>query len=280
MTTCEIELEDSYRLHRRFDRMGRLVGDLGMQTLFNAHVMVVGVGGVGSFAAEALARSGVGRITLVDFDKICITNTNRQIHTMKGQIGKNKVMVMADRLRLINPSIQVDEYPLFYNMDSSDQIVDLNPDWVIDAIDNITAKCHLLASCVARGVKVLCSTGAAARMDPTCIKTADLSATRVDPLARAVRKILREKYGFPEKRTESFGIPAVYSDEPIIDPVELKYDGGMGFRCVCPQGENGLHECEKRNRIDGTAGFVTGAFGLTCASVVVRDLVKDLRPEL
>ena len=187
MTTCEIELEDSYRLHRRFDRMGRLVGDVGMQTLFNAHVMVIGVGGVGSFAAEALARSGVGRITLVDFDKICITNTNRQIHTMKGQIGKNKVMVMADRLRLINPSLEVDEFPLFYNMDSSDQILDLNPDWVIDAIDNITAKCHLLASCVARDIKVLCSTGAAARMDPTRIKTADLSATTVDPLARAVR---------------------------------------------------------------------------------------------
>jgi tRNA A37 threonylcarbamoyladenosine dehydratase len=280
MTTCEIELEDNYRMHRRFDRMGRLIGDLGMQTLFNAHVMVVGVGGVGSFAAEALARSGVGRITLVDFDKICITNSNRQIHTMKGKIGKDKVMVMAERLRLINPSIQVDEYPLFYNMDSSEQILGLKPDWVIDAIDNITAKCHLLASCVAQDIKVLCSTGAAARMDPTRIKTADLSATTVDPLARAVRKILRDKYGFPEKRSADFGIPAVYSDEPLIDPVELHYDGGMGFRCVCPHGENGLHECEKRNRIDGTAGFVTGSFGLTCASVVVRALVKDLRPEL
>ena len=128
--------------------------------------------------------------------------------------------------------------------------------------------------------KVLCSTGAAARMDPTRIKTADLSATTVDPLARAVRKILRDKYGFPEKRSADFGIPAVYSDEPLIDPVELHYDGGMGFRCVCPHGENGLHECEKRNRIDGTAGFVAGSFGLTCASVVVRALVKDLRPEL
>ena len=110
-------------------------------------------------------------------------------------------------------------------------------------------------------------------MDPTRIRVADLAQTTVDPLARAVRKILREKYGFSNEKNSVFGIPAIFSEELPVEPKELTYDRGMGFRCVCPHGENGLHECERRNRIDGTAGFVTGAFGLTCASVVVRELL-------
>ncbi len=265
--------EDNYRLHRRFDRMGRLIGDGGMQALFDAHVMVIGLGGVGSFAAEALARSGVGRLTLVDFDLICITNTNRQLHTMRGLIGKPKSEAMQERLEKINPRATVEGLRVFYEAGTSEDLLGRRPDLVIDAIDNVTAKCHLLAECKERGLPVICSTGAAARMDPTKIEVADLADTRIDPLARSVRKILREKYGFPPTGTP-FGIASVYSVEEPIGPVELLYDMGEGFKCVCPQGQNGQHECERRNRIDGTAGFVTGAFGLTCASLAVKQLLQ------
>lgn len=274
MSLVELQVEDRYRLHRRFDRMGRLVGDAGMRALFDAHVVVVGIGGVGSFAAEALARSGVGRLTLVDFDLVCITNSNRQIHTLKGTIGKPKVEVMAERLRRINPQIQVDARRVFYSEHASNEVISNDADWVVDAIDNITAKCHLLATCKERQIPVICSTGAAARMDPTRVAVTDLAKTRVDPLARAVRKILREQYDFPRDNDRPFRIPAVFSDEQPLAPQPLDYDEGKGFRCVCPQGNNNLHGCEDRNRIDGTSGFVTGTFGLVCASWVVRRICE------
>lgn len=264
----DTEVEDRYRLHRRFDRMGRLVGDEAMERLFASHVMVIGLGGVGSFAAEALARSGVGRLTLVDFDKVCVTNSNRQLQAMKGTIGKYKATVLAERLSLVNPQARVDPLTMFYNRNTYEDILALQPDWIVDAIDNITAKCHLLVTCRERGLKVVTSTGASGRMDPTAIGVADLAKTHVDPMAAAVRKILRQNHGLPRKG--ELGIPAVYSTEPIREPLELHYDDGQGFRCVCPGGKNDLHSCEDRNVIYGTASFVTGSFGLTCASVVVR----------
>ena len=266
------DVEDSYRLHRRFDRMGRLIGDSGMQTLFKSHVMVIGLGGVGSHAAEALVRSGVGKVTLVDFDKVCITNTNRQIQAMKGKVGKYKATVLAERLQKINPQAEVVEKIIFYNEPNSEELLATEPDYVVDAIDNVTAKCHLLATCVERGIPVVCSTGASGRMDPTSIQTADLAQTRIDPLASTVRKLLRQNYDFPRKG--DFGIQSVFSVEPIAMPIELKYDEGTGFRCVCPGGANNFHSCDNRNVIYGTAGFVTGSFGLTCASLVVRSILE------
>ncbi len=266
-------VEDDYRLHRRFDRMGRLVGDGGMRALLDADVLVVGLGGVGSFAAEGLVRSGVGRVRLVDFDKVCITNTNRQLQAMKGRIGKFKADVLAERLQLVNPSARVEAVRAFYNAGASQSmLLDDRPDVVVDAIDNITAKCHLLLTCREHDIPVVCSTGASGRMDPTRIETADLAQTRVDPLANAVRRILRQRYGFP--RTGPFGIPAVFSTEPCAEPLELTYDKGEGFRCVCPGGKNDVHSCEERAVIYGTAGFVTGAFGLACASLAVRRIVR------
>ena len=267
------DVEDSYRLHRRFDRMGRLVGDGGMKTLFSSHVMVIGLGGVGSHAAEALVRSGVGKVTLVDFDKVCITNTNRQLQAMKGKVGKYKSSVLSERLQQINPQAEVVDCIEFYNADSSERLLGMNPDYVIDAIDNVTAKCHLLSSCRERGIPVVSSTGASGRMDPTSIQTSDLASTRIDPLAATVRKLLRQQYDFP--RTGEFGVQAVFSTEPIAMPQELHYDEGKGFRCVCPGGANNFHSCENRNVIYGTAGFVTGTFGLTCASLVVRGLLSE-----
>jgi tRNA threonylcarbamoyladenosine dehydratase len=260
--------ESDYRLHRRFDRIGRLVGDAAMARLLGSHVMVIGLGGVGSFAVEALARSGVGKLTLVDFDRVCITNSNRQVQAVQGTIARQKTAVLAERVRLINPRARAEPRPLFYSARTAAELLGERPDWVVDAIDNVTAKCHLLSSCKDRGIPVVCATGASGRLDPTKVQIVDLAETCVDPLADAVRRTLRRKYGFPP--AGRFGIPSVFSTEPAADPAELSYDGGEGFRCVCPGGTNDVHGCEDRRVIYGTAGFVTGAFGFACASVVVR----------
>ena len=217
----------TYNLHRRFDRIGRLVGDKAMHTLFDANVVVIGLGGVGGHAAEALARSGVGRLTVVDFDLVCVTNANRQVQALRGNVGKPKANVLAERLRRINPHAEIRAVPLFYDARIADKLLNDDVDFVVDAIDNITAKCNLLAHCRDRAIPVVCSTGASGRMDPTRIQVADLSKTRVDPLAAAVRKILRQKYDFP--KSGQWNIPSVFSDEPLSTPYELFYDGGDGF---------------------------------------------------
>ncbi len=273
----EPRLEDdetsTYKLHRRFDRMGRLIGDTGMERLFASHVMVVGLGGVGSWAAESLARSGVGKLTIVDFDLICVTNANRQLHALRGTTGKQKAAVMAERLRLINPRLEVIAEPVFYNAESSAALMAHGPDLVIDAIDNLAAKTHLIATCRAAGVPLVVSGGASGRMDPTQIRVADLNAVIHDPFLAATRKLLRKNHEFPQGDKLPWGITAVHSLEAPADPVELHYDNGEGFRCVCPHGGNDLHGCMHRNVIYGTAGFVTGAFGLACASAAVRTLL-------
>jgi tRNA A37 threonylcarbamoyladenosine dehydratase len=284
VTSQPLDELETYRLHRRFDRMGRLIGDAAMKKLMESHVLIVGLGGVGSWAAESVVRSGVGRVTVVDFDEICITNSNRQLHALAGLVGKNKAEVMAERFSRINPQATIVPVIEFFNFESADRILGqaqaapgsgefsgLRPDYVIDAIDNVTAKCHLLKKCRELGLPVVSSTGSAGRLDPTRIRIADLAATEGDPLARHVRRILRQQYGFPEKG--EFGIPAVYSDETVIEPFELSYDGGKGFRCVCPQGDNPYNTCDQKNVILGNASFVTGAFGLACASAAIRGLI-------
>jgi tRNA A37 threonylcarbamoyladenosine dehydratase len=265
--------ETAYRTHRRFDRAARLFTEPGLGRLMGARVLVFGMGGVGSFAAEALSRSAVGELVLIDFDEICITNVNRQLHALKGNVGRQKVDVMAERLRLIHPAGVVTPVPSFYNESSSAELLAGQIDFVVDAIDNVTAKVHLLASCLARNIPVVSSMGAAARLDPTRIRTADLAHTHKDPLARHVRRMLRKEHGLAFDEKQPLGITAVFSDEEPIDPSAVGYDQGEGFRCVCPNGDNGLHSCEKRSRIEGSAAFVTGAFGLACASVVVRTLI-------
>ena len=265
--------ETKYVLHRRFDRMGRLIGDEKMEKLMGSHVMIIGLGGVGSWAAESIARSGVGKITLVDFDDICITNANRQLHALTGLVGKKKAHIMAERLQKINPQAKVIGMDLFYHAETSEQIFADKPDYVIDAIDNITAKCHLIATAKAKGIKVIMSGGSGSKIDPTKIKVSDLSKTNVDPLCSTIRKLLRQNFQFP--RDKSFGVPCVWSDETPRDPVALHYDKGEGFKCVCPQNDFNLHSCDSRNVIHGTASFVTGAFGLNLAGWVVRDIVQE-----
>lgn len=274
MTDAELE---NYKLHRRFDRMGRLIGDVAMQRLMDSHVLVIGLGGVGSWAAESIARSGVGEITLVDFDEICVTNTNRQLHALYGKVGSKKAEVMAERLSLVNPGAKIHPLVEFYNEEHCSRVFQKRPDFVIDAIDNVKAKCHLLTYCREQRIPIVTSTGSGGRLDPTQVRIADLAATQVDPLARALRSILRQKYGFPSDEEIPFGIPAVYSTEPYTEPVELHYDGGKGFRCVCPQKDNPYNTCDRKNVIMGNASFVTGTFGFVCASVAVQHLLKSTR---
>ncbi|MBL92453.1 MAG: tRNA threonylcarbamoyladenosine dehydratase [Myxococcales bacterium] len=272
--------ENKYRLHRRFDRLGRLYGDRAVSRLMQSKVVVFGVGGVGSFAAEALVRSAIGHITLVDFDDVCVTNANRQLQALKGNIGKPKAWVLRDRLQLINPQAQVVAKRAFYNAQRSEAL--LTPPWpeaqqydyVVDCIDNMTAKGHLLKTCKDLGIPVISSMGAAGKLDPTRIQIADIANTQVDPMAREMRHILRKKHGLPGKGP--MGITAVYSDEHRAWPKELTYDEGEGFRCVCPT-KYQEHNCDSQNLIDGTAAFVTGAFGLACASHVINTLTAMLR---
>lgn len=272
---AEPEAEATYRLHRRFDRMGRLVGDPGMQKLLASHVMVIGLGGVGSWAAEALARAGVGRLSLVDFDLVCVTNANRQLHAMRGTTGKPKSEVMAARIESIHPSCVVEGIRSFYEAETSEALLDRKPDLIIDAIDNLTAKAHLIDSCRTRGIPLVVSGGASGRMDPTQIRISDLSEVEGDPFLKSLRKLLRRRHAFPAER--GWDIATVHSLEAPRAPLELGYDHGEGFRCVCPQGDNGKHTCDQRNLIYGTAGFLTGSFGLACASVAVRTLLGETR---
>lgn len=256
--------------HRRFDRTARLIGDEGIARLGASTVTVFGVGGVGSAAAEALVRSGVGRVILVDYDRICVTNVNRQVHAMKGTLGKTKVDVMAERLRAINPDATIEARAEFYCAETSARLLVPEPDVVIDAIDNVAAKMHLIATCVRDKLRCISSMGAAARLDPTMVRVSDLSDTRIDPFARDLRRNLRRKHDLD--CTKPTGIWAVYSEEPPVEPHALAYDDGA-FRCVCPGGQNGVNDCDHKNRVEGSVAFVPSVFGATAASLAVKMLV-------
>ncbi|MCK8501265.1 tRNA threonylcarbamoyladenosine dehydratase [Myxococcus sp. MISCRS1] len=262
-----------FKLSRRFDRTGRLLGDNAMERLANARVVVFGLGGVGSYAAEGLVRSGIGHLTLVDHDDVCVTNTNRQLHaTVKG-VGKSKAELMAQRCREINPEARVEAVREFYREEVAEQMLPAGQyDFVVDAIDNVKAKLHLLHRCVSLGIPVVSSMGAAARLDPTAIRVEDLSETHMDPFAKDIRKLLKRKYGVETERHT--GITAVYSIEARRMPVALNYDDATdGFLCVCPQ-DNEFHTCDHRTQIDGSVSFVTSCFGMNAAGVVVRRLAS------
>lgn len=255
------------RLHRRFDRTARLLGESAMEKLARAHVIVFGMGGVGSFAAEGLARSGVGRLTLVDFDQICVTNVNRQLHAMKGTLGRFKAEVMAERLQLVSPDARIDAVNAFYSAEEGEALLPADATYVVDCIDNVKAKLNLLARCVEKKLPVVSSMGAAGRLDPTAVRVSDLCETHSDHFAKDVRKYLKVKYGLDTSRPT--GIAAVWSVEKARDPIALDWDAD-GFLCVCPHKDNALHTCDHRTVINGTASFVTSVFGMTAASVVVR----------
>jgi tRNA A37 threonylcarbamoyladenosine dehydratase len=270
----ELGTHPPYKLHRRFDRAARLFGEAAMARLAQAHVKVFGLGGVGSYAAEALVRSGVGKLTLVDFDEVCVTNTNRQLHCMKGTYGKSKAALMAERCQLINPDAQIEGVSAFYSADTADGLLPAGqePSYVLDAIDNMKAKLHLLHTCIRRHIPVISSMGAAGRMDPTQVRVGELCDTTHDPFAKDVRKLLRLKYAVDTSKP--CGVRVVFSPERRINPQPLSYDQGAGFLCVCPNKENAVNTCDRRMRVDGTASFVTGSFGFLAASAVVRSIVE------
>ena len=252
----------------RFSRMARLIGEPALQRLGQTKVMVVGLGGVGSWAAEALARSGVGQITLVDFDLVCIRNFNRQLGAIEGKLGSPKAAAMAERLQQINPHAIINP---IVNFASSETIPPLmqqeHPDFVIDAIDHVTSKCFLIHYCWQQKIPLVVATGSAGRMDPTQIRIADLANTQQDPLAKVVRRVLRQKYGLPAKG--DFGIAAVYALGRTFEPVGAEPPCSFNG---CPQAEHPLQSCTQQRVVRGSASFVTGSFGLACAAYAVNYL--------
>ena len=255
------------RIHRRWDRFVRLVGNDGIRRLLGSHVTIFGLGGVGSFVAEALARSAVGRMTLVDFDDVCLTNVNRQLQAFPGTVGQSKAALLAERVRAIHPEAWVDPVQAFYDASTSAALLTPRPDFVVDAIDNVTSKVLLLETCLTQGIPVISITGAGARFDPTQIRVADLSRTKVDPLARVLRKELARR-GFGEQG--DVGLQVVYSEEGVRAPEVPEWDQEHGFQCICPHREDSPHACEKRRVIYGTVTFMTAAFAMAAVSVVVK----------
>jgi tRNA A37 threonylcarbamoyladenosine dehydratase len=253
---------------RRFDRLLRLVGPEGLARLRAAHVMVVGCGGVGSWAAEAVTRSAFGRVTVVDFDTVCIRNFNRQLQATDGTVGKLKVEVLAERLRLINPQARIDAVSKPFSEESHAELMKDRPDFVIDAIDHITSKCFLIDYCRKNSIPLIVSSGSAGRLDPTQIRVMDLGRTELDPLAKAIRKILRKKYAFP--RNAKFGVPTVCSLEPALEPHDQAGDSDCKAGCVCPGGQSDFQCCVKKSVVLGTSCAVTAAFGMACAAEAVR----------
>ena len=250
----------------RFSRMERLTGAAGMARLAGASVAVFGVGGVGSYAAEALARAGVGRLTLVDFDDICLTNVNRQIHALDGTIGKAKVQVMAERCRAIHPGAQVEPIKAFFQADNAPQLLERGYDYVLDCIDHITAKLHLIQSCRERNLPIIASMGAANKLDPTKIAVADLFHTQKCRLARIIRKELR-------RRGITSGVRVVYSTEEFR-PLDSA-GGGCAENCVCPNQDDQQWSCRHRRVILGSSSYIPPIFGLTMAGEVIRSLLGE-----
>ena len=251
-------------LHR-FSRTELLIGQQGLATLAGKHVMICGIGGVGSYAAEALGRAGVGRITLVDFDDICLTNINRQLHALSSTVGKSKVDSMAVRLADINPAAEIIAVKVFFSGENAERLLTPHPDFVLDAIDHFTAKAALITFCRQHSIPVISSMGAANKLDPTKIQVDDISATRNCRMARSMRKILKNA-GITS------GVQVVYSTElhRQLDPAT---SGGCGTDCICPNRDEQPFSCEHRRVILGSISYLPSIFGLTMAGVVVNELL-------
>lgn len=249
----------------RFGGIARLYGVKGAEQLSKARVAVVGIGGVGSWAAEALARSGVGTIILQDMDDLCITNTNRQIHALQGNYGRAKVEAMEERLRLINPAVQVESLFSFYTVSKPERLFDAQPDVVIDAIDSMRPKAHLIAECYKRGIPIITCGGAGGRVDAARISMADLARTNGDNMLSLLRKTLRKEYAFPLfDKCPDIGIPCVYSPEKPRFP---KCDGSVS--CERDPGQKGGIGCASGF---GSATHITGTFGFMMAGKAVEIL--------
>lgn len=245
-----------------FSRFEMLVGHEAIEKLERSKVAVFGVGGVGSFVVEGLVRSGVGKFILVDDDLVCLTNLNRQLHATRKTIGRPKVEVMKERILEINPKAEVETYQLFYLPESAGQLLDGEIDYIVDAIDTVTAKLDLVMKAREKGIPIICSMGTGNKFDPTKLEITDISKTSIDPLARVMRKELRDR-GITS-------LKVLFSSEK---PSETLENGDTSCRegCVCPKGAD--RKCTDRRSIPGSTAFVPPAAGLIIASEVVKDLI-------
>lgn len=245
---------------RRFSGVRRLYGEADFSRFQSAHLAVIGIGGVGSWAAEALARSGVGRITLVDMDHIALSNVNRQLHALDGQLGRAKVGAMAERIRAINPACQVHEIDDFVTTDNLPELLGGGLDGVVDCIDQMRVKVAMAAWCHQAGLPLVVSGGAGGRTDPTRIAVADLARTQGDPLLARMRAELRRQHGFPREGRD-FGTRAVYSSEALLRP---EAQCGTGSEAQAGGGLN----CTGY----GSAVVVTASFGMAAAAQALAQL--------
>ncbi|MFI3049282.1 tRNA cyclic N6-threonylcarbamoyladenosine(37) synthase TcdA [Pseudomonas coronafaciens] len=254
----------------RFAGIARLYGIEGLARLRAAHVAVVGIGGVGSWAAEAMARSGVGEISLFDMDDVCVSNSNRQLHALDSTVGRPKVEVMAERIRAINPDCVVHAVTDFVTRDTMAECITQDMDFVIDCIDSVNAKAALISWCKRRKIQMVTTGGAGGQIDPTLIQIADLNRTFNDPLASKVRSTLRRDYGFSRTPNRHYSVPCVFSTEQLRYPkpdgsicLEKKFVGD-GVKLDCAGGF-------------GAVMMVTATFGMVAATRAVDKLVAGTR---
>lgn len=246
-------------LHQ-FSRTELSIGPEGLELMKNSTVAVLGIGGVGSIAAEALARTGVGRLILIDKDVVDITNINRQIHALTTTVGQPKVDLMLDRIKLINPECEVIALRMFYTEETYEQLFQYPIDYILDASDTISYKIHLIKQCLARKIPIISSMGAANKMDPTRFQVADISKTTVDPIARVIRTKLR-KEGIKK------GVKVVFStEEPMKPRVDVTEK-------IVPEN---APEIRKAKQPPASNAFVPPTVGLIMVSVVVREMLKKL----
>lgn len=246
-------------LHQ-FSRNELAIGKEGLEKLKNTTVAILGIGGVGSFAAEACARSGVGRIVLIDKDNVDITNVNRQLVAYLSTVGRPKVEVMKERIQDINPECEVIALKMFYTEETYEQVFDLGIDYFIDASDTVMYKIHLMKECLKRSIPVISSMGAANKMDPTRFQIADISKTHTDPLAKVIRTKLK-KEGIRK------GVTVVFSDE---SPIVVRPD-------VVETVGNKEANVRKAQLPPSSNAFVPSVAGLICASWVINQILKDIK---
>ena len=245
----------------QFSRTQLLLGQEGMEKLFQARVAVFGIGGVGGYTVEALARSGVGTLDLIDDDRICLTNLNRQIFATHKTVGQYKVDIAQQRILEINPKAVVHTYKTFYAPQTAELFDFSQYDYVVDAIDTVTGKLELVEQAEKAGVPIISSMGAGNKMDPTAFEVADIYETSVCPLARVMRREL--------KRRGIRKLKVVYSKEPPMTPID---DMAISCRtnCICPPGT--ARKCTQRRQVPGSNAFVPSVVGLIIAGEVVKDL--------
>lgn len=248
----------------RFDGIARLYGEKAQQKIQGSHVCVMGVGGVGSWSVEALVRSGVGKITMVDLDEVCLSNVNRQLHALDGTIGKSKIAVMKERALKINPDIEVTLIEKFFTEETAEEILSENYDYIIDAFDSLSNKLLLINECVKRKRKICTVGGAGGKSDPTLIRASDLAFTEHDPFCYLIRKNLKKHYNFSRDKNISFGVDCIYSLE------EVSYLGEDGEVCQTSTRQDRLKlDCASGL---GSASFLTGAFGFAAAHQAIKSI--------